>query len=409
MRKRLDSLKQFVRGCDTVLTADDLKQLPFAMAGDFFGTLEACNQVLCEPDLQEAKLLKIVDRLALHNAKLKLLLPSPPPDVSPTSHERELITHYLEIELERSDSDTHPTSGALPSAQYVKKAFKGTILDGDTATAPSHFVDTINALKLYRLLRNHQYRFPATRPSLETTRSLVQAYSWSLADQENDMSLEEEYILRARLIEPTNAVGFGLKRLSNLEMRIEFRDRMNSQVINLQQVVLIPTYVLGPDIGKPRMVISGKDGQDPVQLCFWEGSDLTTLQNALTGYKPVYLGDQYEVEIMPPARLGRLLSRPSKTYKGSIQLWQPNDLSARHCRNQRVVQEIGSQRDKNQGFSRIEPRPSMLIFIGAADGQTQEMTVFGVALNSTECGLDNPRTPSHKSGKMKLVPTSADR
>ncbi|KAH0043068.1 hypothetical protein KCU78_g666, partial [Aureobasidium melanogenum] len=306
LKEHLDNLKQLVRDCDIVLTADDLKQLPLATIGNFLRTLNACDQVLCEPGFQEVKLLKMVDRLALHNAKLKLLLPSPTPDVSPTSQEREFVAQYLEIELERSDPDTQPIYGALPSAQYVKKAFKGTVLDGDTITAPGHFMDIVNALKLYCLLHTQRSRFPAIRPSLETAMPLVQAYSWSLAHQENDMSLEEEYILRARLVEPTNAVSFGLKRLPNLEMRIEFRDRMNSQVINLQQAVLVPTYVLGPDIGKPRMVISGKDGQDPVQLCFWEGSDLTTLQNALTGYTPVHLGGSRQSH----RRAGRLSHRP---------------------------------------------------------------------------------------------------
>lgn len=68
---------------DIVLPADVLKQLPFMIVGNFLETLEACDRVLCETDFRGAKLLKVVDRLALHNAKLKLLLP-PKPDEIPT-------------------------------------------------------------------------------------------------------------------------------------------------------------------------------------------------------------------------------------------------------------------------------------------------------------------------------------
>ncbi|KAG9516429.1 hypothetical protein KCU93_g9096, partial [Aureobasidium melanogenum] len=222
LRRHLDSLVQLARACDIVLTGDVMKQLPFAMVGDFLDTLKACDQVLCEPSFHEAKLFKVVNRVALHNAKLKLLLPLKP-DVSPTSQEPELIAHYLEVELQRSESDTQPIYGALPSVHYVKKAFKGTVLDVTSTVTPDDFIDIVNAL---------------------------------LPGQENDMSLEDEYILRARLVEPTSAVSFGLKRLPNLELRIEFRDRINSQVIDLQQVILVPTYVLGPDIEKPRITIS---------------------------------------------------------------------------------------------------------------------------------------------------------
>lgn len=88
--------------------------------------------------------------------------------------------------------------------------------------------------------------------------------------------------------------------------------------------------------------------------------------------------DQYEIEILPRARLGRLLSKSPRTYKGSIQLWQPNNLSAHHASNIRDVQEIGSHGARVQGVSRIEPRPSMLIFMEAAESQAQELTVFRI-------------------------------
>lgn len=83
LKIHLDSLAQLVRACD-ILGGDIMKQLPLAAVGNFLETLGACNQTLCELNLQDAKLLKVVDRLALHNAKLKLLLPSPKPDISPT-------------------------------------------------------------------------------------------------------------------------------------------------------------------------------------------------------------------------------------------------------------------------------------------------------------------------------------
>lgn len=79
--------------------------------------------------------------------------------------------------------------------------------------------------------------------------------------------------------------------------------------------------------------------------------------------------ERYKLDIMPFAKI-RLKPKHKKTYMGSLQLWEPKDLSNLHDlqrTDRRTVQEVGSNRAQNQGISRMRPQPPLLIFMGRDD------------------------------------------
>ncbi|KAH0160366.1 hypothetical protein KCU67_g6761, partial [Aureobasidium melanogenum] len=402
-------LMQLANVSERILNADDMRQLPLAIVGNFLQTLDKCDQALRESTFEETQLLKVVERFALHNAKLKRLLP-PKPDVYPTSIYGELYDQYLEAELSRQNTGTQLDYGRLPSVLYVTDAFRGTDLDDVTSTeTPAYYLKSINALDLFCLLRTQRNQFPMTLPNVATTVSLVRAYSWGLAHLENDQSLENDYILRARLTEPASASSFGLKQLSSLDMQLEFRNRSEYKV-NLQKVVLSPMYALRPDSSHLRVVISNgtKDShQDLLSLCFERALDLETFQNALTGYERVYHGEQCRLQIMPFAKT-RLTLKHTKTYMGSLQLWTPKNLSTPRDlqkTNKRTVQEIGFHRAQNQGTSRMEPQPSLLIFMGQDD--QDRSFIFRIVLSLDMCRLEDLQPQTRHDRELKIIPKSS--
>ncbi|KAG9512759.1 hypothetical protein KCV07_g9263, partial [Aureobasidium melanogenum] len=401
-------LMQLADVSERILNADDMRQLPLAIVGNFLQTLNKCDQVLREQTFEETQLLKVVERFALHNAKLKRLLP-PKPDVYPTSIYGELYDQYLEAELSRQDTDTQFDYGRLPSVLYVTDAFRGTDLDDVASTeTPAYYLKSINALDLFCLLRTQRNQFPMTLPNIATTVSLVRAYSWGLAHLENDQSLENDYMLRARLTEPASASSFGLKQLSSLDMQLEFRNRSEYKV-NLQKVVLSPMYALRPDSSHLRVVISNgtKDNhQDFLSLCFERALDLETLQNALTGYERVYHGAMQTPD--HAIRKDAFNTQAYKTYMGSLQLWTPKNLSTPRDlqkTNKRTVQEIGYHRAQNQGTSRMEPQPSVLIFMGQDD--QDRSFIFRIVLSLDMCRLEDLQPQTRHDRELKIIPKSS--
>lgn len=82
LEDQLRKLVPVVQGCDVAFDTELLAQPPLMIIGDYRRTLRDYYRVLCqwdsrEWDSEEAKLPKILERLVLHNLKLKFILAWP--------------------------------------------------------------------------------------------------------------------------------------------------------------------------------------------------------------------------------------------------------------------------------------------------------------------------------------------